>query len=60
MQKNVFVHFGVIVLVACGLQQTFAADFDATTETVGPAANGLVPPVNQLVTPAGTPVEPPG
>ena len=35
-------------------------DFDATTETVGPGANGLVTPANQLIAPAGTQVELPG
>ena len=34
-----------------------AGDFDATTEAVGYNTNGLETPVNQLVTPAGTPVE---
>jgi YVTN family beta-propeller protein len=37
-----------------------AQNFDATTETVGRNANGLVTPANQLVTPAGTQVELPG
>jgi YVTN family beta-propeller protein len=37
-----------------------AEDFDATTETVGRNANGLVTPANQLVTPAGTQIELPG
>ena len=34
-----------------------AANFDATTETVGRTANGLETPVNQVVTPAGTQIE---
>ena len=34
--------------------QLCADDFGSTTATVGPAANGLETPVNQLVTPAGT------
>jgi DNA-binding beta-propeller fold protein YncE len=37
-----------------------AENFDATTETVGRSTNGLITPVNQLVTPAGTQVELPG
>ena len=37
-----------------------AADFDASTNAVGRSASGLVTPVNQLVTPAGTQVELPG
>ena len=60
MSKNYSVHFGLIVFVACGLQRILAGDFDATTETVGPTPNGLVTPVNQIVTPAGTQVELPG
>jgi streptogramin lyase len=43
-----------------GYQQVFADDFDATTGTVGHGANGLVTPVNQLVTPVGTQVALPG
>ncbi len=46
-----------MALVACSLQQIFAADFDATTATVGVTTNGLFTPVNQLVTPAGIQVE---
>jgi DNA-binding beta-propeller fold protein YncE len=38
----------------------FAGDFDATLATVGRSTNGLVTPVNQLVTPAGILVELPG
>jgi YVTN family beta-propeller protein len=37
-----------------------AADFGATTASVGRHADGLVTPANQLVTPAGTLVELPG
>src|ERR1017187_7886731 len=37
-----------------------AENFDATTQTVGRAINGLATPANQLVTPAGTLVELPG
>ena len=40
--------------------QIFAEDFAATTAAVGWTTNGLVTPVNQLVTPAGTHVELPG
>ena len=52
--------------VFAGFNFTFSAsglsadDFDATTETVGRNTNGLVTPVNQLVTPAGKQVELPG
>jgi len=37
-----------------------AQDFDATTETVGHGTNGVVTPVNQRLTPAGTQLELPG
>jgi YVTN family beta-propeller protein len=37
-----------------------ADDFGATTATVGHSADGLVTPVNQIVTPAGTLIELPG
>jgi YVTN family beta-propeller protein len=57
MNRNILVRFGLMALVACSLQQISAADFDAMTETVGRDANGLVTPVNQLVTPAGIQVE---
>lgn len=36
------------------------ADFNTTTETVGPQASGLATPVNQRVTPAGALIELPG
>ena len=37
-----------------------AGNFDATTETVGRTASGLVTPVNQRTTPSGTQLELPG
>ncbi len=37
-----------------------AADYDATTETVGRGTNGFETPVNQHLTPAGTLIELPG
>ncbi|MGO8836086.1 MAG: alkaline phosphatase family protein [Limisphaerales bacterium] len=37
-----------------------AENFNATTETVGRSANGLITPVNQRVTPAGLQLELPG
>ena len=55
-----FIRSGLIVFFVCNLHRTFADDFDATTETVGPNTNGLVTPVNQRVTPAGIQVELPG
>jgi YVTN family beta-propeller protein len=57
MKSSVFIRIGLIALVASGLQQIRADDFDATRGIVGPSTNGLVTPVNQLVTPAGTQVE---
>jgi DNA-binding beta-propeller fold protein YncE len=50
----------LMAVFAFGYQQVFSDGFDATTETVGPTPNGLVTPVNQLVTPAGTQVGLPG
>jgi YVTN family beta-propeller protein len=50
---GLFVGFNFI-FSASGLS---ADDFDATTETVGHTVNGLITPVNQLVTPAGIQVE---
>ncbi|HEX4350170.1 MAG TPA: hypothetical protein VH251_07275, partial [Verrucomicrobiae bacterium] len=38
----------------------FADDFAATTATVGHGTNGLMTPVNQIVTPVGTQVQLPG
>jgi len=54
---NLFFRLGAVVLAVCNLQRVVAGDFDATTETVGWSTNGLVTPVNQLVTPAGVQVE---
>jgi hypothetical protein len=46
-----------MALVAFSFQRVCAGDFDATTETVGPGANGLVTPANQRITPAGIQIE---
>ncbi len=54
------VRLGLIAVVGCHCQRMLAGDFDATTNTVGPHANGLETPVNQLVTPAGIQVNLPG
>jgi DNA-binding beta-propeller fold protein YncE len=35
------------------VSRSFADDFGATTQTVGPGSNGVMTPVNQLVTPTG-------
>src|ERR1039458_6254726 len=40
--------------------RSIADDFDASTNAVGHAISGLITPVNQLVTPAGTLIELPG
>jgi DNA-binding beta-propeller fold protein YncE len=57
MKCRFFIRLGLVALVASGFQQSRADDFDATSGIVGPSTNGLVTPVNQLVTPAGTQVE---
>jgi DNA-binding beta-propeller fold protein YncE len=64
MKRNGFVRFEAIVFAVFAFifltNQVFAGDFDATVETVGRSTNGLVTPVNQLITPAGILVELPG
>ena len=50
----------VCLIAAAIAGRTLAEDFDATTAPVGHAAGGLITPVNQLVTPAGTQVQLPG
>jgi YVTN family beta-propeller protein len=60
MKNSFFIHIGLVALVAFSFQRILAEDFDATTEFVGRGTNGLVTPVNQLVTPAGTQIELPG
>lgn len=47
-------------LFACLTLSAAADDFDSTVATVGHSTNGLVTPVNQLVTPAGTFIDLPG
>ena len=49
----------LIAVVSLGLQVR-AADTEASTHAVGHGAGGLITPVNQLVTPAGTQVALPG
>jgi YVTN family beta-propeller protein len=49
-----------MVALALSGFQSFAGDFDATTEVVGRNPNGLETPVNQFVTPVGVQVELPG
>jgi YVTN family beta-propeller protein len=64
MKRNSFIRLEVIALAVFTFSfcanEIFAADFDATTETVGRTTNGLVTPVNQLVAPAGALLELPG
>ena len=50
----------VNLLFTCLTLSAAADDFDSTMATVGRSTNGLVTPVNQLVTPAGTFIELPG
>ncbi len=59
MKGKSFIRFGIMVLAGFSLH-SFAGDFGASTETVGPNPNGFETPVNQLVTPAGTLIELPG
>ncbi|HXE43340.1 MAG TPA: hypothetical protein VN516_09975, partial [Candidatus Baltobacteraceae bacterium] len=49
-----------LVLLSFSTVQLFADDFNATVESVGPDTNGLMTPVNQIVTSAGTQLELPG
>jgi YVTN family beta-propeller protein len=53
--------FRLVLFVIAGFElHSRAADFDATTNAVGHAADGLITPANQFVTPAGTVVKLPG
>ena len=56
------VRLGLLAAVSLNFSgaRLFADNFDATLETVGRSTNGLITPVNQRVTPAGTLVELPG
>lgn len=51
---------GLLAMTSLFSLALFADDFAPTTAPVGQTANGLVTPVNQLVTPAGTQVDLPG
>jgi len=57
-------NFCVPILLMCAAVPSFLRadnfDFDATTDMVGRRAGGIVTPVNQITTPAGTQVELPG
>ena len=48
------------LFLSCLTLSAAAGDFDSTTAKVGHSAEGLMTPVNQLVTPAGTLIELPG
>ena len=55
--------FGLVLTVSLLVLLAFplrGGDFDATSETVGRETNGMVTPVNQRLTPAGTLLELPG
>jgi hypothetical protein len=58
VKLKIVICFWLAVIVLTALP-AFAApeDFDATTEFVGRGSGGLITPVNQIVTPAGTLVE---
>ena len=58
--RKLFAALAMLAVGGCLVPQLFADDFDATTQPVGRTANGLVTPVNQLVTPAGTQIDLPG
>ena len=45
--------FGILALFTCMAMTAAADDFDSTTAPVGRLTNGIVTPVNQIVTPAG-------
>jgi len=55
MKMEKWLSLGLMTLL--WIPQTFADDFDATTETVGQIPGGLATPVNQIVTPAGRQVQ---
>jgi YVTN family beta-propeller protein len=57
---KLFLRFALAALAVFNFQRTFADDFATTTATVGQTTNGLVTPVNQITTPAGTQIELPG
>ena len=64
MRRNADIQFALLALVAnlwSGLAPSVSAqDFAATAEPVGRGTNGIVTPVNQRLTPAGTQLELPG
>ena len=55
MNRSFFVRLVLAAILIFGSQVDclFADDFDATTQTVGPGANGVMTPVNQFLTPTG-------
>jgi YVTN family beta-propeller protein len=58
MKRKWFAWSGAIAAAVSFIaNEIYADDFDTTTETVGAATNGLMTPVNQLITPAGIQVE---
>lgn len=64
MKRTIGFQLSVLALAAGQLlavaPPALAQDFNATTETVGHGTNGVVTPVNQRLTPAGTLLELPG
>ncbi len=51
--KHSVKRIGSVLLFICAALAASADDFDSSTALVGRATNGLVTPVNQIVTPAG-------
>lgn len=60
MMKLVANRLCLSALFACAALTVAADDFDSTTAPVGHITNGIVTPVNQIVTPAGGLLELPG
>ena len=60
MKRKYLPLFGAAVLTAAVCQTLRADNFVTTAQIVGRGTNGLMTPVNQLVTPAGTQLDLPG
>src|SRR5580693_521815 len=60
MKRKSLIPFGALAAAALTLQILHADDFLSTTLPVGRTGNGLMTPVNQITTPAGTQLDLPG
>ena len=60
MKRKLHRRLAICALAGFFTARIFADEFPATTAAVGRAGDALITPVNQLVTPAGAPVELPG